>query len=230
MQSARRLAPFPHSYGSIEMMWKDGGVCGTMGNIGARTRRIVGVPASTAGQPGHCALVLWERDPDTGKFRCRGDQYATGGDEVTNVHAGWNYDDRGGRRPMVFHQSVAWGVNAGFESFVQTLVLRRVFDAMPPAERAECCEAFMREGLSRNLYAMPVVEAAMEQAPDVATALRMLDSFDAMSEQAKLPAEHRLYRDAVRDLCTAFNSGKLPNSLDDDKYYNVRTLKAIQAK
>jgi len=37
-------------------------------------------------------------------------------------------------------------------------------------------------------------------------------------------------RDAVRDLCTAFNSGKLPNSLDDDKYYNVRTLKAIQAK
>ena len=40
MQSARRLSPFAHSYGSIEMMWKDGGVCGTMGNIGARTRRI----------------------------------------------------------------------------------------------------------------------------------------------------------------------------------------------
>jgi hypothetical protein len=37
-------------------------------------------------------------------------------------------------------------------------------------------------------------------------------------------------RDAVRDLCTAFNAGKLPNSLEDDKYYNVRTLKAIQAK
>jgi len=31
--------------------------------------------------------------------------------------------------------------------------------------------------------------------------------------------------DAIRDLCQAFRSGKLPNSLDDDRYYNVRTMK-----
>jgi len=36
--------------------------------------------------------------------------------------------------------------------------------------------------------------------------------------------------DAVADLCTAFKAGRLPNSLDDDRFYNVRTLKAIQAK
>lgn len=36
-------------------------------------------------------------------------------------------------------------------------------------------------------------------------------------------------RDAVRDLCKAYKAGKLPNSIKDDKYYNVRTLKAIQA-
>ena len=35
--------------------------------------------------------------------------------------------------------------------------------------------------------------------------------------------------DAVADLCGAFKSGLLPNSIDDDRYYNVRTLKAIQA-
>jgi len=35
--------------------------------------------------------------------------------------------------------------------------------------------------------------------------------------------------DAVVDLCQAFKAGKLPNSLDDNRYYNVRTLKAIQA-
>ena len=35
--------------------------------------------------------------------------------------------------------------------------------------------------------------------------------------------------DAVADLCRAFKSGLLPNSIDDDRYYNVRTLKAIQA-
>jgi nucleoside-diphosphate-sugar epimerase len=36
--------------------------------------------------------------------------------------------------------------------------------------------------------------------------------------------------DAVRGLCTAFRQGKLPNSFDDNKYFNVRTMKAIGAK
>ena len=36
--------------------------------------------------------------------------------------------------------------------------------------------------------------------------------------------------EAVRDLCKAFNEGKLPNSFDDDQYYNIRTMKAIGAK
>ena len=35
--------------------------------------------------------------------------------------------------------------------------------------------------------------------------------------------------DAVRDLCKAFKAGKLPNSFDNDWYYNVRTMKAIKA-
>jgi len=36
--------------------------------------------------------------------------------------------------------------------------------------------------------------------------------------------------DAVADFCTVFKAGRLPNSVNDDRYYNVRTLKAIQAK
>ena len=36
--------------------------------------------------------------------------------------------------------------------------------------------------------------------------------------------------DAVRDLCAAFRAGKLPNSMEDDRYFNVRRLKRIQAK
>ena len=35
--------------------------------------------------------------------------------------------------------------------------------------------------------------------------------------------------DAIRDLCRAFKDGKLPNSMDDERYYNVRTLKALEA-
>jgi nucleoside-diphosphate-sugar epimerase len=36
--------------------------------------------------------------------------------------------------------------------------------------------------------------------------------------------------DAVLDLCQAFKGGKLPNSFDDNKYYNVRTMSAIGAQ
>ena len=35
--------------------------------------------------------------------------------------------------------------------------------------------------------------------------------------------------DAIRDLCAAFKSGKLPRSLDDTFYFNVRRLKELKA-
>ena len=35
--------------------------------------------------------------------------------------------------------------------------------------------------------------------------------------------------DAVRDLCKAFKANNLPNSLDDDRYFNVRRMKITKA-
>jgi nucleoside-diphosphate-sugar epimerase len=40
----------------------------------------------------------------------------------------------------------------------------------------------------------------------------------------------RQVADAVRDLCRAFRAGRIPNSMAADAYYNVRTMKAIQAR
>jgi nucleoside-diphosphate-sugar epimerase len=37
----------------------------------------------------------------------------------------------------------------------------------------------------------------------------------------------RSIEDAVRDLCVAFREGRLPDSFDDDKYFNVRTTKQL---
>jgi hypothetical protein len=158
------VSPFPFGYGSIQMMWKDGGVCGTMGNIGARTLRIAGVPASTAGQPGHCAIVFMDCDRATGKFACKGGQYASGGDEVTTVHAWWSYDDEAGRRPMVFHQSVAWAVNRDADAFVGTLAMARMFEALDEAGRARSCVVFARAALKENPYALTATLAAIEAA------------------------------------------------------------------
>lgn len=36
----------------------------------------------------------------------------------------------------------------------------------------------------------------------------------------------RTIEDAVRDMCYAFKSGRFPNSLEDERYYNVRLMKA----
>lgn len=36
--------------------------------------------------------------------------------------------------------------------------------------------------------------------------------------------------DAIRDLCDAFEAGRIPNPMDDIRYYNVRTMKALQLK
>lgn len=40
----------------------------------------------------------------------------------------------------------------------------------------------------------------------------------------------RTIEDAVRDLCEAFRSGKLPNSMSQDTYFNVKTMQVLGAK
>ena len=42
-------------------------------------------------------------------------------------------------------------------------------------------------------------------------------------------APKRTIEDAVRDLCRAFRDGKLPNTFNDDRYFNVRTMKKLKA-
>jgi nucleoside-diphosphate-sugar epimerase len=39
-------------------------------------------------------------------------------------------------------------------------------------------------------------------------------------------APKRSVEDAVRDVCAAFKAGLLPNSMSDERYYNVRTMKS----
>lgn len=42
-------------------------------------------------------------------------------------------------------------------------------------------------------------------------------------------APHHSIEEAVRDLCRAFRAGKLPNSMVDDRYFNVRRMKNLKA-
>jgi nucleoside-diphosphate-sugar epimerase len=42
-------------------------------------------------------------------------------------------------------------------------------------------------------------------------------------------APRHTIEDAVRELCRAFAAGRIPNSMEDDRYYNVRLLKRLKA-
>ena len=36
--------------------------------------------------------------------------------------------------------------------------------------------------------------------------------------------------DAIKDVCDAFKAGKIPNPIDDIRYYNIKTMRHLQMK
>lgn len=95
----------------------------------------------------------------------------------------------------------------------------------------------------QNLSIMQIAELAQrvvaEEFPDrPPVAIEVTSSDDPRSYQInsdkisrELCYEPRFtIEDAVRDMCKAFRDGLLPNSFDDDNYFNVRKLKALQVR
>ncbi len=164
MQSARRLKPHPFTYHTIQMMLKDGGVCGTMGNISARSHNTLGIPSSTAKQPGHCAMIAMRHDPKSDTYACRGGQYASGGDERTTPHMPWYFGDVDARRPMIYHQSVAWAVNYGLESYLDSNLAYAVFRLLPEADAKANGAKLLESGIEINPYNFLLTDAAQAAA------------------------------------------------------------------
>jgi hypothetical protein len=226
MQSARRLSPYPFYYGSVQMMLKDGGVCGAMANIGARSYVTMGIPSCTAGQPGHCALVMYKQDPKSGSYACKGGQYATGGDDKTTPHAPWVFEDaqktvstRNGkesvkypRRPMVYHQSTAWAVNQGMDAFNRSTIAYRLFQLLPEEQQKAYGILMLYSGLALNPYNMLLIDAAQEVAGQPGHQMLVWKQFEKTLQdyQPKGDAPTKgLYPDFIRDRMFR-NIAKLP--------------------
>jgi hypothetical protein len=158
---ARRVTPYAFNYNSVQMMLKDGGVCGTMANIAVRSHLSLGTPASTAGQPGHCALVRFAHDDKARTFACVGGQYATAGDAGTGVHVPWFFGDVDAGRPMVYHQSVAWSVNFGLQSYLDSTVAHTLFRQLPAADRKDHGAELLRSALALGPYNFLLVEDSL---------------------------------------------------------------------
>ena len=54
-------------------------------------------------------------------------------------------------------------------------------------------------------------------------------SSDKIKRDLGFVPQHTI-EDAVQDLVSAFHQGKIPNSMDNIKYYNVRQMNAISMK
>ncbi len=216
MQSARRLKPYPFAYGTIQMMLKDGGVCGTMGSISARGHNIIGVPSSQATQPGHCAVVFFQYQPADRTFSCKGGQYATSGDEKTGPFTPWPFENtfrRTGRKngyeiafhnrkPMVYHQSMAWGVNYGFRSYLDATIAHSVFSLIAKERRSVDGMKLLASGIAMNPYHFLIVDAAQRTANSPEGQARFWNQLVAALSSAKgkpgCPTEG-LYKQTVKD-------------------------------
>ena len=53
-------APWAHRWNTQELRYRVGGVCGALSKFGSHCAASHGVRSFTAGQPGHCAYVLWD--------------------------------------------------------------------------------------------------------------------------------------------------------------------------
>ena len=240
MQSARRLKPYPFTYATIQVMLKDGGVCGTMGSISARGHNTLGIPASQATQPGHCAMVAFRYHPKSKTYRCQGGQYATGGDEKTGPFTPWPFQRefkrtgrRNGyeisfhhRRPMVYHQSLAWGVNCGLRSYLNGTMAYAVFRLLPEGQRPTHGMKLLESGLARNAYNFLLVDAAQETAATPQEQVRFWKSFVAALTSAAgkpgCPAEG-LYNTTVKNTMFA-RIARLPVPKDRE---SVRAILAF---
>lgn len=164
MQSARRLSPYPFQYGTYQMMAKDGGVCGTMANMGVRTYNTLGIPSCTAGQPGHCALILFSHDPKTDLYECKGGQFATGGPEKTSPHTPWVFGDVDARKPMIYYQTIGWAVNHGFQSYLDSCLAYQMFRSLPETERTAHGLQLLASALTINPYNILIPDTAQAAA------------------------------------------------------------------
>lgn len=199
MQSARRVSPYPFTYGTIQMMLKDGGVCGTMGNISARSHISLGIPACTAGQPGHCAMIAYRYNEKEKFYYCKGGQYATGGDDKTTPHAGWFFGDDVVRertkrgvtstncvhRSMIYHQSIAFAVNYGMKEFLDSIMAYNIFNLLPENERGTNGLKMLACGMNLNPYNFLITDTILKEADDPALVIRIWKNFDKLMAAVK---------------------------------------------
>ncbi len=217
MQSARRLTPFAFHYNTYQMMAKDGGVCGTMANMGARTNETLGIPSCTAGQPGHCALIAFSHNSKTSLYDCVGGQFATAGPSGTSPHTPWIFAGVKANRPMIYYQTIAWAVNYNFQAYLDSTLAYRMFRGLREADSRTNGGKLLESGLALNPYNILLTDAAQDLAATAEDQCRFWKTFTAAVTAIDKPGcpKDGLYNLTVRTKLFA-NVAKLPVPADKE--------------
>lgn len=200
-QAARRLAPYPFGYGTFQMMLKDGGVCGTMANIKSRSELALGIPSTTAGQPGHCALVSMRYSDSDKTYSLVGSQFVTGGPTKTTPHLSWVFSEDIGRRPMIYPMSTTYAVNYSVQSFLDSNMAWKLHRLLLEADRKAHGLALLQSAISLNPYNLLVVEEAVDTAANSQDLTFLAQGFLKLVSATNKPGcpKSGLYSDTVLD-------------------------------
>jgi hypothetical protein len=104
---------------------------------------------------------------------------------------------------MVYHQSIAWAVNQGLDSYLDSLALLQIVRNLPEDPLNSRALSLLEKGLAVHPYSFALVDAAQSRALDAATHFRLYDSLaaslDALAAKPDAP-KTALYRKRLRSL------------------------------
>jgi hypothetical protein len=159
---ARSIAPLEFGYGSVQMMCKDGGVCGVQSGVAVRTQQALGLPAATTRETGHCGTTGVRIDPATNTFT-----FGNGQSPTTWPFSNPASPSTSPRRAA----TTGFGVNLGMPALLDSIMAHRVLSLLPPDERKAHGLELIKSGLEINPYNILLTEAIADL--DVVTQLRM---------------------------------------------------------
>lgn len=227
--AATDLRPFPFSCKarSWQAMLKNGGVCGTMAALAVGTYNTLGIPAVTAGQPGHCALISYTLAGRV--YTANIEQSVTGGPAETTPHAGWPLGEAryGAPQLYVYRECVAKALNRGFDEYLDSCVMHSIYRLVPPDVREQHGFELLRNGLALNPYNTMLTDALSEvgTALQLAEIHRWFDVHVAAGHKAGLGLSD-VYRDKV---CRSVFSRIASLPVDADKANAEVIFKALSS-
>ncbi|MCW1923870.1 discoidin domain-containing protein [Luteolibacter arcticus] len=160
---ARSVAPLDFGYGSVQMMCKDGGVCGVVSGVSVRTQLALGRPAATTREPGHCGTTGVRFDAATNTY-----QFGSGLSPVL-----WPFSNPAATLTSPRRAATTgFAVNFGMPAFLDSMMAARLWSLLSPDDRQANGLELVKSGLDLNPYNILLTEAAADFDPR--TQLRLI--------------------------------------------------------